>query len=372
MASDKATRTFKTCLLRWHRGVLRPREQREIAKLLEKPIESRIFEGLPAPNLVESTKDHVCWVRRHDDLRPFFFFVPRLSQYTVDNDYHKAKAESDGQYSPHTALRTLKAGDVEAALDFVNEFGPLELLDESEPRTPIELEDLLDQDEFLPDTQETLLQSRGIWVSLDEFWQKQQRFVAVVELWESRESPGAMRSALSKIAVLPFNPPIGTSRRGDSRVFWSHTLPWRDGYFNAWERQANEKELREAAAEIIKCELTHNAGSMETLWTCSSPSRLQFHLIPRAGSLWSAIWHLFARDASTGLGWRICPHCHKVFYPKRRDSYFCSPKFQKQHAAQRWWDEHSEQELEKRREKRFRMQSKSRRKDRDRSVKDRV
>lgn len=91
---------------------------------------------------------------------------------------------------------------------------------------------------------------------------------------------------------------------------------------------------------------------MQVRWTSTDHSSLTFKLVPQAKSLWMAIWHLFARDTTEGAGWRICPHCSKLFYPRRRDSYFCESKYQKLYAASRWWETHSEEELEKRRRER--------------------
>ena len=93
---------------------------------------------------------------------------------------------------------------------------------------------------------------------------------------------------------------------------------------------------------------------MKSQWTCPDPHRLEFQIVPAAPSLWAAIWHLFARDTTEGLGWRVCPHCSKLFYPKRKDSYFCESRYQKLYAAGRWWEEHKESELASRRKKRAR------------------
>jgi len=350
--TNKPDRTFKTTLLFWHQGCVRPAGQRSIAKLFASPIESRIFESLPAPVLTQSTVDHVCWVRRYKRLQPFFLFVPCLQPYDVEDAYERAKAESECQYSPHTAFRSLSTGEVWEALDFVNEFGPLELLDESEPRRPLRQEDLLDLGEVIPGEEEPVPKERCVWVDVDDFWNKQKRFVAVAKLWESRESPQAMWLALSELATLSVYPQIGARRYGQESVFGS-AFPWEDGKFHRWVRGANMERLMAASAEILKAELNLQAHEMRIQWTCSEPSRQQeFRIVPTAPALWPAIWHLLARDTSEGLGWRVCPHCSKLFYPKRKDSYFCKSKYQKLHAANRWWNEHSAEELDKRRKER--------------------
>ena len=346
--TNKPDRTFKTSLLFWHKGFVRRAAQRRIGKLLSKPIEFRIFESLPTPVLTQLIEDQVCWVRRHATLRPFFLFVPCFQPYNVEDAYERAKAQSDGQYSPHTAFRRLGPGNAWEAVDFVNEFGPLELLDESEPRRPLRQEDLLDLDEVIFDEEEPVPRERCVWIDVDDFWNKQKRFVAVAKLWESRESLQGMWSALSELATLSVYPQIGARRRGQ-QFFWGSAFPWDDGKFHKWVRGANMERLLAASAEIIKAELNLQAHEMRIQWTCSDPSRQEFRIVPAAPALWPAIWHLFARDTSEGLGWRACPHCSKLFYPKRKDSYFCESKYQKLHAANRWWNEHSEEELDKRR-----------------------
>src|SRR5271167_689805 len=134
-----------------------------------------------------------------------------------------------------------------------------------------------------------------MWVDVDDFWNKQRRFVAVTKLWESRESPQVIRSALSELATLSINPPIGARRYGQEFYSWN-AFPSEDGSFHKWARKAEDKQLMEAAAEIIARELDLNTDRMRLSWVCRDPSRLQFYLVPYATSLWSAIWHLFARD----------------------------------------------------------------------------
>jgi hypothetical protein len=265
----------------------------------------------------------------------------------VEGAYEQAKAEADPQFSPHGAFRHLSTEDKwAAAIDFINEFGPLELLDEAQPsRKRLELIDLL---EFGPEDEDDDINERPVWVDLEDFWEKHRRFVLVAKLWEARESRVAMVSALSELAWLPVYPPIGAWRKGE-RFSPVSAFPWENGKFEEWRiRKPNQKQLRDTSAEIIKAELNLWAHEMKVQWTCPDTARLGFRIVPSADSLWSAIWHLFARDTSEGLGWRVCPHCLKLFYPKRKDSFFCESKYQKLFAANRWWHEHQEDELAKR------------------------
>ena len=261
-------------------------------------------------------------------------------------------------------------GKMWEAVDFVNEFGPLELLDESEQRQPLRPEDLVDCGEIAFGKNQPVTKPRPVWVDVHEFWSKHRRFVAVVKLWESRESRRAMLSALSELSMFPAYPWIGARRDLHGFVPGS-AFPWENGRFHEWVRGKESKQLTEAAAKIISRELNLNTERMTPLWTYPNPSRLQFRLVPLAASLWSAIWHLFARDTSAGVGWRICPHCSKVFYPKRKDSYFCDSKYQKLHAANRWWNEHSEAELDKRRKERDKHRLRGEKKARNRRSKGR-
>lgn len=345
-------RTFKTALLWWKKGQDRSAVQREIATLLGKPIDSRVVDELPQPKAMAAPKYRVCWVRSGDNLGPHFLFHPWLNAYNVEDAYERARAKNDGRYSPHTAFRSLN-GDNAAAIRFVNEFGPLELLDEAQPRRRIELGDTVDFGEVDVDDLHSTPEPRAVcmWIDLGDFWEKHRRFVAVAKLWEARTDRNTMITALSELAALRVWPPIGARRhsQGFSPV---SAFPWRDGEFHLWCREAKAEQVMASSAEIIRAELNLQCFEMRTRWTCFDPSGLRFRVAPAAGSLWTAIWHLFARDTSDGLGWRICPHCSKLFYPKRKDSYFCKSKYQKLYAAERWWEEHKDVELAKRKAKR--------------------
>jgi hypothetical protein len=351
-ALDRAARTFKTPPVWWQKGIDRPATQQQLAKLLEDPVDSRCFDSLPTPTSIATPEDRVCWIRSWEGLKPHFSFIPDQNIYDVEGAYEKAKSESDGEYSPHTAFRNLSRGDNWAAIDFVNEFGPLELLNEAKPRQVLELEELMEID--LPADGETNtyeVQRRPVWVDIDDFWQKHKRFTSVVKLWEARESPKAVLSAIAPLVNLSVYPRIGARRLRDQYI---PTTPFPFGNFDKWKAAATMQQIMAVAAETIERELALNSYLMKPNWRSQNPSTLTFRLVPTATSLWSAIWHLFARDTSEGLGWRICPHCSKLFYPKRRDSYFCESKYQKLHAAKRWWHEHKETELESRRKERAR------------------
>jgi hypothetical protein len=347
-AIARPDRTFKTTLLWWFKGLDDRATQRKIARLLENPVESRIFAALPTPTPA-TAMDRVCWVQSRHKLKPHFLFIPRLVLYDVEAAYEQAKAEADVTFSPHTAFRSLNSGNEWAAIDFVNEFGPLDLLDEQQPRRRLEREDLSE----VGSEEENDIQERCVWVDIDDFWDKHRRFATVAKLWELRESYHKLVYALSELSGLGVNPPVGVRRHGQSYSLASG-LPWGDCEFRQWFRKANPKRaaVAAAAADIIKRELNLHCYEMNSQWTCLNPNRLEFRIVPTATSLWTAIWHLFARDTSEGLGWRVCPHCSKLFYPKRKDSYFCESKYQKRFASRRWWEEHKESELANRRKER--------------------
>jgi hypothetical protein len=60
-----------------------------------------------------------------------------------------------------------------------------------------------------------------------------------------------------------------------------------------------------------------------------------FQLTLKANSLWAAMWELFARD-TVGLGWRVCVHCGRLFYPPRKDRYFCTSELQQLYSKRNW------------------------------------
>jgi hypothetical protein len=344
-ARAKSDRTFKTTLLSWFKGSDSRATQREIAGLLENPMERRIFEGLPIP-MATTLQERVCWIQSELAPKPHFLFVPRVIPYSVEAAYEQAKVEADVAYSPHTAFLNLSSEKEWAAIDFVNEFGPLDLLDEQQPRLRLEKEEMIEID-----VEEDSVKVRHVWVDINDFWEKHRRFVAIAKLWELRGDYEGLVLALSKLASLKVHPPVGVWRHGQNYSI-ANGLPWRVGEFGQWLRKANRERVASAAAEIIKRELDLHCYGMKSQWVCADPQRFQFRIVPSAASLWEAIWHLFARDTTEGLGWRVCPHCSKLFYPKRKDSYFCESKYQKLYSASRWWEQHKQAELANRRKKR--------------------
>lgn len=369
VAQHRPDRTFKTSLLPWWKGNDSVKTLREMASLLDSPpIQSRLFSSLPTPTPAVtltsarirvrgefprsrttsapeiSNLERVCWLQIREQLIPHFLFVP-WDCYDIDAQYEKAKSEFDPYYSPHGSFRKLGSNNTLEVLDFVKEFGPLELLNEEQSRQ--ELESLIAQG---PEE----ISLRSVWVNLGDFRLKHRRFSTVAKLLEARETPAEIVSALAEVAKLKVNPPIGAVRDGGRYLGWEYlspTPPWYED-FEQWAGEASQEQIMDAAVDIIRRELNLNADGLKVVWQCQDPSRLEFRIQPRASSLWSAIWYLFGRDTTEGIGWRVCPHCSKLFYPKRKDSYFCESKYQKLHAANRWWNQHSGEELDKRRKER--------------------
>jgi hypothetical protein len=251
--------------------------------------------------------------------------------YDLDSAYEEARENLDVSLSPHTAFRELEAGDNLAAIEFLQRFGPLESPGSS-------LNQKADA-AFLWDY-------RGQWLNLDHFWARHRRFVAIAKLWEATlgNSPQRFPAAWVELvdALDQINqcaPPL-LDPHSDARIEnWLGFPGIQDKEkFNDWLKHPGKMGLsREIVLGTIQQEINANAvADLRPWWhQVQKDGRPAFALALRTMSLWGAMWQFFARD-TLGLGWRICPHCNKVFYPPRKDRFFCTPELQQLHSKVRW------------------------------------
>ena len=82
------------------------------------------------------------------------------------------------------------------------------------------------------------------------------------------------------------------------------------------------------AIAFISLELSHYTRDRHPRWSNEwTPKGDKWRMELEMGSLWEALWELFAWDTA-GVWWRRCPHCQKLFYPKRKDQFYCTPRQQ--------------------------------------------
>jgi hypothetical protein len=116
-------------------------------------------------------------------------------------------------------------------------------------------------------------------------------------------------------------------------------LPWRASpeNFHAWVASAPIKALRLFSTTVVKRELDFRLQGRRPYWEVVEKNGLtEFRLQIEAGSLWSLLWEFVGLDSSEGTTWRVCPHCGKIFYPKRKDQTYCT-KEQQALASKRDW-----------------------------------
>lgn len=170
--------------------------------------------------------------------------------------------------------------------------------------------------------------------------------MAVAKLWEAVTGNGRLHlsaawaelvEALDQINFC--QPPLLDPQRDIQIQNWSGFpgIEEREK-FKAWLKHPGYMERwRDKAIATIQEEINaHAIPDLRPWWHRVENNRMPaFALALRTLSLWSAIWQFFARD-TLGVGWRVCPHCNKVFYPPRRDRFFCTTELQQLHSKRQW------------------------------------
>jgi hypothetical protein len=260
----------------------------------------------------------------------------RAEDYSLEPLYEQARREREVTLSPHGALRDLGFGNYGAAIDYLARFGPLRRPEESES-------------DFGPGSARDMYLTAGPsnteWLNLKAFFAAHRRFASVAQLYEAFKGDAPHTSLVSAWRVL-------IDRLGEINQFGTPLLD--DLKLDAWgaphdttdlKRWITTAHLRQRTPIFIAEEITQQAGGAGLYW--SWIDKRGFVMEFEAASLWSIVWRLFARD-SLGLSWRVCPHCNRIFYPRRKDSRFCTPKLQANH-AKREWDRKTRTELKRNR-----------------------
>lgn len=259
---------------------------------------------------------------RHPFLKPGEYLsgadilVGRLSEaYDVRRTHEQAREEHDPYLAPHGFFRRLKHRYNRHALEFLEEFGPLKL-------TPAEREG-----------------TQQVHVQLDEFWGLHLRFCLVCDLWESLDDREKLAEAWKRVHLshaeasahedLPLGSFLFQGRSGELAEAYSR-FPWeRAGKaFEEWRRSATHSELRESALWLIHGELDLHMRHRHICWERGwEPSEVQFRPLVFVDSLWSLLWEFFGLDTAE-MSWRRCPHCQQIFYARRKDQFYCTPRQQ--------------------------------------------
>jgi hypothetical protein len=205
------------------------------------------------------------------------------------------------------------------------------------------------------------------WLDLGDFWNKQLRFHAVTKLWINLENIPALRESWAELQAR-------LSQIDDADQFPLGSIPRSEGNGNvelelemfqplrslasdgdnirSWLEKQDPAAMNQEAIELVTGELHGHLRHLAHWRPSAGNVRPGFELTLVPDSLWSALWYLFALDTQLGVGWRICPNHQKLFYPSRKDRFYCTPKEQQQRSKLEWWERHKDAELQKRREAR--------------------
>ncbi len=260
---------------------------------------------------------------RGASLEGFVGAIPlrRANGYDVYEAFRQARTQHDPLLAPHGFFRSLPHGRNSAAIEFVEEFGPLEWSGTAETK-----------------------------LVLSRFWQKHLRYIRVMKLWEERDDESSLQLAfvdlfrnLTEIDRAedadtdvknggPFLPLLANKPQKRVRRPWD--LP---SGAESWLSNVPFDQLRQTAINILHSELNlhiQNRGprwhrlDLESDGSLTSGKRVSFRLLLSRGTLWDYIWELTGLETSEESFWRICPTCHKVFYPKRSDQFYCTSREQ--------------------------------------------
>ncbi len=295
-------------------------------------------------DLTEALQNGYVSFRHEDGRRTVWMFLRVGEDYDLLKLYHGARKLHTAVATAHGWFWGLPYENFDLAARFLKNFGPFGKL--------------------------TLeLNGAGQYSLLDlgDFWNKQRRFHAVTKLWINLEHVAALRESwielharLGQIDVADEFPVGSIPKRDESghvelelTLFQElRTLPAER--VRNWLDNQNPERLRLDAVELVTGELHGHLGDLARWRPRTGPVRPSFELILVPDNLWSALWYLFARDTQLGVGWRICPNHNKLFYPPRKDRFYCTANEQQRQSKQRWWDRNKEPELRKRREARRR------------------
>jgi hypothetical protein len=280
-------------------------------------------------------------VRHEDGHRSVWIFPKAGSDYDWLKFHHRVKISGQALATPHGWFWGLPHENFKFAAKFLKLFGPF---------SPVTLR-LNGGDEYAP-------------VDLGDFWNKQLRFKAVTKLWITLEDIGALRqswaelgSQLTQIDVAD-DFPLGSIPKPDASGHVELDLTilqhLRNQALNGasvkiWLEEQGAATLKQGAISLVEAELDAHLWHLAHWQSGAGTVRPSFELTLVPVNLWSALWYLFALDTQRRVGWRICPNDQRLFYPPRKDRFYCTTEEQQIHSKSDWWERHKETELEKRR-----------------------
>jgi hypothetical protein len=299
-----------------------------------------------ASEATELEKAGLLWLDDESGQRcPYLVFSHSIGDnYDVEAAYEGALTRHNPRDSPHTLLRTVQRPiDV---LNFLEKFGPL--LD-AKPHVAVE---------------GGRKSPAAMLIDLQDFERRRKCYQAVLRLYDALEKPkmpalrrewrdvaaqlhDLVRGGLPIIdAVLDYDDnfvgfivKLSDETYDPACVEEVEIGPGKRG-FSKWLEEAQEPELRDLAEATVRLSVEGHAGGLVWSTERDGSGRMRFRQIVELGSLWAAVWNFFALDTQEQSLWRLCPHCGKLFWPPRRDRYYCTARQQQLHSKREWARQH--------------------------------
>ncbi|MGH9533817.1 MAG: hypothetical protein ACRD2E_03050 [Terriglobales bacterium] len=246
--------------------------------------------------------------------------------------YTAAQGVPDPLLAPHGFFRSLQPDNAKHAGEFLEAFGPLEVSVGSYLRCAVGPSWVLQRS---PD-------GRPLYsVDLADFWRKHARYLAVAQLWEAAQSGDAiavhkaleglvanLKRMLEPAQVGPGANLGSLSRFGeDDPLLLNVNAGEPPSRVEQTLRAMAAPEARGLALRIVLGELNRQAEGRRPAWEWvedAEQHRPGFRPVFTMTSLWAAIWEMFGWDTMREVTWRICPHCETLFYPPRKDRFYCT------------------------------------------------
>jgi len=312
----------------------------------------------------------VVWVRKADN--GYEPWIPVWAAdtpgefYDVNDAYQKAQQRRRPVVSPHHHLREVGTGNVYKVLQFLRQHGTL-TLDDLQEEPPLAAG--ADKNPELGWRAEDLVKYSSpnvAWLNLGLFWRRQERFATAYSLWDGRVDADRLRKTLMALAgqkvaaldeVWQDHGPMfaaGLGRKGGqkgkgppARVLYPEGGQYHPGVleqFNLpalqdWVPRAPYEQLALLADAFVHREINEATEGIRPTWISRfdwMKRRLALHFVLQPESLWAACWQMFGHDSVSGKIARVCPHCAKLFYPKRKEQIFCTSRLQQLFAKRRW------------------------------------
>lgn len=236
-----------------------------------------------------STADRIVWWKPRaveedksvTDSQNYLVLSGPWEEYEPHKLRERALLRKNPLISPHGFFRSLATDNAGHAIEFAKKFGPLG---------------------DLPGPRHGSVRFGLAW-----FWAQQLRFQLISNLWESRNDPKQLESAWKDIA------------KHRCQAEW-----WQGPLQLPWDSADIPSKRREAVFTLVRGELDLHTAGRTTTWVRYDGG---FKPMLKAKGLLFMIWEFFGLDTAT-TEWRRCPHCQRLFYPKRRDQFYCTPRQQ--------------------------------------------